>query len=505
MARETAKQRASRIPPDYFRHTSPLDRWRLRLAMIAVVVTLAWIGWAVLNGKAAQLRYSPGPLADVHALWDDRCEACHIPFQPIKATGLPVAAKGARPADERCRDCHAGAPHHAMAGMVTDGCAACHHEHAGRNTSLVRLSDGNCVECHANLAEHSTAKTGYRNVVAFDLNHHPEFRLIRDNERDPGHLKFNHQLHMSPGMHAACKADPDWTLAKLSPMDRGRYRLAGQQDNDRVVLECGSCHRLEPASGNILPGASYAGLGYMQPVSYESHCRACHPLTVEPARGDQPAIDVMHGQSPAVLHQRLTEDYLGRYLADQGSVLDARVESIPLPGKLAPEKTQPVRSVIDARVLAAEKTLYQGQQSCALCHDLKPTVGIESTQALALGQAPRLNIVKTDVPAVWFQSAKFNHLAHQSMQCRDCHAGAYADSPTASTHSSDVMIPGISNCVQCHAPRSAQAGGARYDCTECHRYHGREALTREAGLAHFDLQNLILGSSPKNTARVGLP
>jgi hypothetical protein len=505
MANETGKQRASKIPLDYFRHASRLDRWRWWLAIIALAATLAWIGWAVVSGKAAQLHYSPGPLAEVHALWDDQCEACHIPFEPIKATHLPVVAKGARPADERCRNCHAGAPHHPTASTMADGCADCHHEHAGRNASLVRLPDFNCVECHANLAEHSAAKPVYRNVEGFDLNHHPDFRLIREKASDPGHLKFNHQLHMSPGMHVAGKADPNWTFAKLSPEDRGRYRLPGQRDTDRVVLECGSCHSLSPTSTNAFPGGHYAGSGYMQPVTYKSHCRACHPLTVEPARGDQPAIDVTHGQSTAIVHRRLAEDYLGRYLASQGSLLDARVEITPLPGKPLPEEAARVRNVINSRVLAAEKTLYQGQQSCGLCHELKPTGGMQLAEALTVGQAPRLDILKTDVPAFWFQSATFNHIAHQSMHCRDCHAAAYADSPAASTHSSDLMIPGIANCVQCHAPRSAEAGGARYDCTECHRYHGREALPRELGLAHFDMQSLFLASSSIRAARVGSP
>jgi hypothetical protein len=505
MANETGKQRASRIPLDYFRHASPLDRWRLWLAMIALAATLAWIGWAVVNGRAAQLRYSPGPLAEAHALWDDQCEACHIPFQPIKATNLPLAARGTKPADERCRNCHLGAPHHATTRGLAEGCADCHHEHAGRNASLVRLPDVNCVECHANLAEHGAVKTVYRNVEGFDLNHHPDFRLIREKASDPGHLKFNHQMHMSAGMHVAGKADPNCTLAKLSPLDRGHYRLAGQRDTDRVVLECGSCHRLAPGSGNAWSGGTYAGSGYMQPVTYEAHCRACHPLTVEPARGDQPAVEVMHGQNPDVVHRRLTEDYIGRYLADHGSILDAKVERMPLPGRLAPEQAVPVRNVINARVLAAEKTLYQGQQSCALCHELKSTNGAELAEALSVEGPPRLDIVKTNVPAVWFKSAKFNHIAHQSMQCRDCHAGAYADSAAASTQSSDVMIPGIANCMQCHAPRSAQGGGARYDCTQCHRYHGRYALTREPGLARLDLESFILGSAPKKLARVSSP
>jgi hypothetical protein len=37
------------------------------------------------------------------------------------------------------------------------------------------------------------------------------------------------------------------------------------------------------------------------------------------------------------------------------------------------------------------------------------------------------------------------------------------------------MLPGIDNCVLCHAPSSTSGnqrlGGVRYGCTECHNYH----------------------------------
>jgi hypothetical protein len=61
------------------------------------------------------------------------------------------------------------------------------------------------------------------------------------------------------------------------------------------------------------------------------------------------------------------------------------------------------------------------------------------------------------------------------LDCRQCHPGAYPDSPQASRESKDVLIPQREVCIECHSAPSgsgtATTGGARFDCVECHRYH----------------------------------
>jgi hypothetical protein len=54
---------------------------------------------------------------------------------------------------------------------------------------------------------------------------------------------------------------------------------------------------------------------------------------------------------------------------------------------------------------------------------------------------------------------------HQALNCQQCHPAAQ------SRQTQDVLLPGIDNCRQCHAPGSP----ARFDCIECHRYHPQES------------------------------
>ena len=91
-----------------------------------------------------------------------------------------------------------------------------------------------------------------------------------------------------------------------------------------------------------------------------------------------------------------------------------------------------------------------------------------------------MTVSPTKVPSVWLPHAKFNHTAHRAVTCVDCHAQA-----TNSTTHTDVMIPGIDNCVKCHAPPTPFLGTpkARHNCTECHRYHNGEHALQGIGAA----------------------
>ena len=67
----------------------------------------------------------------------------------------------------------------------------------------------------------------------------------------------------------------------------------------------------------------------------------------------------------------------------------------------------------------------------------------------------------------WFPYAKFSHESHRLLDCQSCHNGA-----AESTKTSDVLMPSIDACKQCHNRTTA---GVRSDCLECHQYHDRGA------------------------------
>ena len=78
--------------------------------------------------------------------------------------------------------------------------------------------------------------------------------------------------------------------------------------------------------------------------------------------------------------------------------------------------------------------------------------------------------------------ALFRHAPHRALDCLACHAQA-----KTSAVSADVLLPDIDTCFGCHGPQSYGEGkirgGARFDCTECHRYHHGDSPLQGIGAA----------------------
>ena len=92
---ETGKLRRSRIELGYYKRPDSLARWRTRLVLLALALAGLWLGLAPVwdGGRSGAMRLfqwhrlaSPGPLARVHATWESRCEACHLPFRPMNGS-----------------------------------------------------------------------------------------------------------------------------------------------------------------------------------------------------------------------------------------------------------------------------------------------------------------------------------------------------------------------------------------------------------------------------------
>jgi len=474
--RDTGKQRASRIRMDYFKGSDGIQRLKAGLGWGALVVSLGWVAGAGLwldRGRAGESR---GPVASVHATWENRCTVCHVPFTPINDNSLLSSPASQAGSNQRCTSCHAGPAHHA--DQKPDlACGTCHRDHRGRDISLGRLPDQDCTQCHEDLAQHQKDNVTSRfqnSVPRFDAGHHPDFRSIKT---DPGKLKFNHALHMTGGM-ARKDGGPVWRLKDIPEQYRQRY--ADQQKDkgrdDLVQLNCASCHWLD---NGALDRPHGVGSGkYMQPITYENQCRACHALTFDrQVAGDRksPALAMPHGLQPSAVRDFLWGAYANEHVAAKHPEL-LKQPPRPLPGKMLSADGKAARADIDNKLSLYEKYLYLdklseaekrmffGNQTCGECHHYE-------------GQEVRgipKRIVPTNLPEVWLKHATFDHSAHRAVDCRACHQRAYPDDPEASTEAKDVLLPGIKTCVQCHAPQTASAGGARFDCTECHSYHHRD-------------------------------
>jgi predicted CXXCH cytochrome family protein len=479
----TGRQRASRIPLDYFKTPSLWQRCKLTATVVVVVAAAAWWTGGILLGHQDSAFYAPGGLASVHHTWESQCSACHADFHPIRDDAVGTRWEGGTPAaDQKCQACHQGAEHHPVKkGGEVPGCSSCHQDHQGPQASLVRMGDRACTRCHEAIDRHIDGQPALTSpdtasVTRFDQEHHPEFASAK---KDPGHLKFSHYRHLTPGVVNNLGEDKTiWTLARITdPAQRERYRCPGQGDDSPVQLDCGSCHQLDGSDFGIAGAAGMpqsllparAGGRYMLPITYENQCRACHPLYDKKEPGVLPAI-VQHRQTPAEIRQALYRQFAAEFLQGNPELLSRPVPAEPLPNVRLPE-TETVERLIKEKIEIAEAKL--SQEYCGKCHE--PASLSPGLQA----------VVPTQVPQVWFRHARFDHRAHRALDCRQCHEAAYADSPHASRQSNDVLIPQREVCLQCHSPRSqsgaVSSGGARFDCVECHRYHNGSAPLAGSG------------------------
>jgi predicted CXXCH cytochrome family protein len=456
MPADPGQTRPARIALDYFKQSDNLRRWKLILTIAATAAALIWILSGILRSDGGRLRYSRGPVASVHAMWDAQCNVCHSSFQPIQSDAWTAAIVGTA-GDAKCQSCHEGPPHHASAASLA--CATCHREHQGRETSLVQLADAVCVQCHDFLPAHISSSKYAETITRFDLDH-PQFQIDDpdshsrnplDRATDPGRLKFNHKLHLAEGIK----------------LEGGEPLLRDAKGNP-VQLECAACHQLdaqisstsEPVAG--LPTAvspPRAAAAFMLPIVYEKHCKTCHPITFDKAQ-----VAVPHRLQPNELHDFLERHYTGQFMKGKTSVFDKKAPDRLVPGKSPDPELEAASKRISSQVSAAEKQLYQGKKTCGECHYYDETDG--------------RRVVPPNVPTIWLPHARFSHLAHRAVDCASCHPRAYD-----STQAKEILLPGIEVCKQCHSPAAKNSGGARTNCTECHRYHNGDAPLHGMGAA----------------------
>ncbi len=486
--RETGKQKAARIPLDYYKRPDRLERWKNVLALAALVIAAGWAASSFVRGPDGQKVFSRGPVAKVHAMWDDKCTACHVPFRPIR-DDTAGQLLGVASMSTRCQSCHAG-PIHNHKQKTTPSCASCHREHQGRRNSLVDVSDRSCTQCHSALQHHMHGTPQFIPKITSFATDHPNFRIIERKGKDPGKLKFNHFSHMWPGLKTRGRRDKyveaSFKLGQIDAKYRDFYRRqqpsGKKSDDDLVQLNCSSCHTLDtgdqPAIDHrhALKPPSRAAGAYMLPINYEAHCQACHALTFAAAgAGTSKRVTIPHGM-------KLTDvrTFLKGYFLDQAvsatPAFFTKEYSVkqPLPGKnLQQQAARQVKNFLDSQIDRTMK-LVNSEQTCWECHHKQDG-----------------KVVPPAIPDVWFRHAKFDHVKHRAVSCKSCHPQAYTDWPDQqccnetrqialrqSSTAETVMLPDINNCKTCHYPKTTTRdgrtlGGASFKCTECHSYHHR--------------------------------
>ena len=506
----TSREQVARIDRAYFHtpnHFAVARRW---LILMAFLLGVGWCAWGAWDQPR---HHAPGAVAHVHAAWEQDCEACHQPLSPIRDNTWLTTPLTRQASDAACEACHRVAIHDSRQIAAEVGsCASCHTDHQGRSADLSRVPDQTCTACHAQIAQHRSSvqspadgpAPSDASITRFDNEHHPAFASLT---KDPGRLKFSHGRHMRLGLTFGPTASAEtaagsaaWTYGQMAAGDQARYRPEGGSPSDLVQLACSSCHEFAPglADGDLRAVSAFvAGAApgaYPLPVTFEKHCVACHALPSSGTGSASPDLSgdisgaVPHGIDPAGLRQFLEGLALREALASDGTVLHAPLPPRPLPTSAGPQR-QALRDLVDQRV-AGSRTFVRG--TCQKCHELEEATlsaaGSLLPASTAAMEAGWFRVPPTQVPGVWLGKARFNHQAHRSFSCQQCHADADPASATGPPPAGLpeggpldhqlVMIAGRESCVVCHAPTQPAPhggpirGGARFDCVECHGYHG---------------------------------
>jgi hypothetical protein len=410
--------------------------WALFLSILALALVLplgahystAWSETLVATPLPSRDAWQAGELAPAHHFFGSNCNACHSEaFRWVK--------------DGDCQTCHAATPAHAdpvafnLPELGEARCAHCHRDHNGP-TGLIRGDQALCSDCHQGLG----ANTGGASTLAdvADFGHaHPEFKVALpawDSEgnftpqrvelaaglEERSGLKFPHDVHLS--------AD-------------GLNSPAGKR-----VLDCADCHRAEP------------GGALMKPVDFGTMCQDCHRLTFDITA---PEREVPHAKIAEIFFM-LDEFYARRAL--EGEVVDAAapvtLRTRRRPGQqVTTEERQLALSWARDKSRQVGESLFTGR-ACTVCHAVTP----------GPDPAEPWRVAPVRVSGEWFPKAHFTHRKHITMDCAECHDAR------ASKSSTDLLLPDIANCRQCHAGEEGARDRLRSSCIACHGYHESDHL-----------------------------
>jgi len=409
-----------------------------------ILVAVVFLGLPILNATIPVLRaltadmkvspdvvWSPGPLASGHQWLSFDCGACHqTPFRRVR--------------DVACVSCHEKVPGHVHAPALQKElfggtrCAQCHFDHRGADEPI-RADAGVCMPCHADI-KRTYAQTRLDNVTDF-ATAHPEFRLtlwrgpkaddairVKQSSKaelvEMSNLKFRHDKHLKPNL---------------------------KKPDGHETLTCSSCHQPDASDKAFVP------------ISMDQHCLRCHELKFEPAVTPR---QVPHGsveEAWLLIQEFYANISIGNVPVDTVDTGAIR-RQIPIASSPIFTDEDRRRALTFARGKAQQvgADLFE-KRVCVVCHDVRRTKAAAGAKDAGLPW----EIAPIHVAGTFMPMARFDHDKHRTAQteCKDCHH------VERSQASSDIALPDIAKCRECHAGNTPIPGKVVSTCIACHDFH----------------------------------
>ncbi len=325
--------------------------------------------------------------------------------------------------------------------LIGEKCSACH---VTQGSFRQATSDQACLACHDGPIHHAE-QTFAPACSNCHVEHQGVTRLAETSDRacTQCHSDLAARDKNSPPRFVASISGFDQTHPEIAVLRSGRIDAGTVKLNHAVhlkrdlrgphgpvQLKCADCH--------LPPG--------MEPVSYEKHCASCHTL----------GFDRRFTESAPHKEPKVVYDFVAKKLTDYIAAHPREIPLVDEPDKRLPSRPPqpPARNApewVEQRLADAQLLLWR--KACKECHALSYPNGPDALPEVA----------KAAITARWLPHAAFDHEAHQMLACAACHSKA-----ATSQETSDVLIPGIQVCRECHHT-GATAAEAR--CFECHGYH----------------------------------
>ncbi len=463
----------------------------------------------------ADLPWNSGQISFTHQPIAQQCNRCHqAPFVMVR--------------DEACTACHEAIEHHAdpkkfkFAELTEDRCEHCHKEHNGIVQITLR-DQAFCADCHGRFREKAPASAM---LAASDFRKdHPEFRPTV--VVDPAAARFER-------ISLAAQPRPKENSGLIFPHDK-HLRPGGVRGPESIeALDCGSCHVPAPGGGLMAPVTMEVHCQRCHELAFEplSRGRRLQHGNVESVqrtiREYYSDVALRGGfadpTAPPIVRRRPSDKPLTRTEerealawaeARAGQAVEFVFTSkavcgtchiVTATGAGAERRYGVVKPVVAERWLPKGVFRHSAHstETCQRCHALDVTdpgkfqarvkdavpLFAEAMTAVASNE-PVIAAMKTAATALkdapWSQATldaaidvalvvATEELPAASGMVRARRAAEDVIGAIWSNESSDILLPGIASCRQCHIGDSGMEwlrpnNRAASDCVTCHYFH----------------------------------